>query len=72
VSGRPVLSHSRDAGFSSSGNTSCETTGQSHSPMDHCAGWSVRGCPPEELELDVVGVTEGEHGVVGVLGILYT
>ena len=27
-------------------------------------------CPPEELELDVVGVTEGEHGVPGVVGFL--
>jgi len=29
-------------------------------------GW----CPPEELELDVVGVAKGDHGVPGVAGPL--
>ncbi len=33
---------------------------------DPLSGWR----PPEELELDVVGVAKGEHGVPGVPGFL--
>jgi hypothetical protein len=34
--------------------------------MGHLRRW----CPPEELKLDVVGVTEGEHGVLCVRRLL--